>query len=1574
MSDTNLTTSIQAIRTKILNDITTATVDQLLSLSRAAKSVGLTEDSDIENAVNSRVNALSSGATTEEMVKLSNAIKQVRNSSQSALSPSATSDDIVEGTTNKFMSDSNLQALGSAIIPATDATHDLGSPTNKFRDLYLDNNTLYFGTTQFTSDDILNFDLSVQPETLEIQVSADEAGHGTHWDWTWTQSALPYARTAITETPLNVVPLYMQGTYQINNFANTQYGSMTQPHSFKLKWIEGAGNDNLVSWATTTTVNHSHPDINGGNSTSVERLAVNVPSTITPPTLTAPAVTYTVSSTTGAYVFSGTAMGNNPEIGPFYRGGTYTININASGHPFYFTTDNGTNFAANTYFGEYTNGVTGSRTDNGTITFTVPAGAPDVLYYQCGVHSAMRGTIRVKDLAVETNANGNYLIYGQHTQESHAQTIELRPIPTLTSQMCLVYDSSTNKFVPQDLSTYVENTPAFENKIKEVAGTATLIAPDGTSLVASVNIYSDATYLPAVGNTVGDIAFVEDTQKLYIYKATGWIETVANADLTGLATEAFVQNYVANNVSGGNVVEYTSTNTAATNDTVMLNSDGTVTIVEPTNYTVNSQIALSTIGSAHGDNSPHHGLGMIAHKPTDRNSGVVVYRDQNNENHTISSFTASGGSFSISSTTTVNQSSDNMKLYPFFDPFDDTKVLLLYTRYNSATCRIVDIAANGSITVGSIITLGGFGSVSSKHFEVDMVNSTSGDVKIICSVPGFVTQLTWDGTNITAGTPIATTNNGYHRFSLGQDGLFAMISGTTLRAGKVNWAGGTVSEGASLTVTDNGNQAYAVSESGKIAYAFYDGNATKISTFSIDSSTYGCALLHTSDAIDNRYNSGTPRPHDIMFAPGGESFGYSWYGSDRQNASSSDNKAILGTVASNGTITFISTPNSSVGQMYSFYPAGSANTSYRFLAASEWSNSMSQKGLVGFYSLQFNNYNPISQLRLLDFPYSESNLDVSKIHGLAASSGTTIDVTIENGIHTGLSGLTVGSKYYVLENGTFSTSPDSNNAKIGLAITSTSLALDFTDELTDASLATYATKSYVTTQVANLVDSAPATLDTLNELAAALGDDANFSTTVTNSLANKLEASDLNGYATETYVGDQITAAGSYSDASVDSHLNRSTATTGQIMTWNGTDYAWVDASSSISVSETAPASPSNGDMWFDSSNANTYIYYTDTDSSQWLQIGGIGQTVQNITNNSTVFGNPTIASVSPNSFDGTSGTVITIQGTNFDVGTVVSFIDANGVETNAAATSIVTQGELTATIPQAYTSAEGPLDVKVTVGDGQTITSTDAIQTGGSPTWTTASGQLGSSLYKDQTGVSLQIEATDPDGQFVSYEVASGSLAPGLSLAAGTGLITGDITTASITADTNYSFTANANDTAGNSTPRTFFINVLNSVQLVNYVWRNSWGNGLTDGLMGYDYGRSPQFISFWHTAYIGASTNGSLFWGDGNNQSAQQDTGGSHYVNSTIIDDRMNALKTHVDGGGTFDFHISGYNTGANESYTFDSTSSNIYKNGNEWRMGGFSHLSFMRGVASASNSGSYISNGMYTNPKYITIAIPY
>lgn len=49
-----------------------------------------------------------------------------------------------------------------------------------------------------------------------------------------------------------------------------------------------------------------------------------------------------------------------------------------------------------------------------------------------------------------------------------------------------------------------------------------------------------------------------------------------------------------------------------------------------------------------------------------------------------------------------------------------------------------------------------------------------------------------------------------------------------------------------------------------------------------------------------------------------------------------------------------------------------------------------------------------------------------------------------------------------------------------------------------------ATKAYVDSEVSGLIDAAPGALDTLNELAAAIGDDAAFSTTITNSIATKL--------------------------------------------------------------------------------------------------------------------------------------------------------------------------------------------------------------------------------------------------------------------------------------------------------------------------------------------------------------------------------------------------------------------------------------------------------------------------------------
>ena len=82
-------------------------------------------------------------------------------------------------------------------------------------------------------------------------------------------------------------------------------------------------------------------------------------------------------------------------------------------------------------------------------------------------------------------------------------------------------------------------------------------------------------------------------------------------------------------------------------------------------------------------------------------------------------------------------------------------------------------------------------------------------------------------------------------------------------------------------------------------------------------------------------------------------------------------------------------------------------------------------------------------------------------------------------------------------------------ATVGLADGVTATTQSASDNSTKV-----ATTAYTDTAISNLVDSSPAALNTLNELAAALGDDANFSTTVNNNIATKMPT------AGGTFVGD----------------------------------------------------------------------------------------------------------------------------------------------------------------------------------------------------------------------------------------------------------------------------------------------------------------------------------------------------------------------------------------------------------------------------------------------------------------------
>jgi hypothetical protein len=134
-----------------------------------------------------------------------------------------------------------------------------------------------------------------------------------------------------------------------------------------------------------------------------------------------------------------------------------------------------------------------------------------------------------------------------------------------------------------------------------------------------------------------------------------------------------------------------------------------------------------------------------------------------------------------------------------------------------------------------------------------------------------------------------------------------------------------------------------------------------------------------------------------------------------------------------------------------------------------------------------------------------TNIGRSNAIQIANGASTTVNISPSGLLTLGGSSITVNSAT------NFTVGPTAPTATAGVS----SLEL--------------ANTTFVRNEIALLVDSAPAALNTLNELAAALGDDENFSTTITNSLASKANTADV-----VTLTGSQtVTGAKTFTDISV---------------------------------------------------------------------------------------------------------------------------------------------------------------------------------------------------------------------------------------------------------------------------------------------------------------------------------------------------------------------------------------------------------------------------------------------------------
>ena len=170
------------------------------------------------------------------------------------------------------------------------------------------------------------------------------------------------------------------------------------------------------------------------------------------------------------------------------------------------------------------------------------------------------------------------------------------------------------------------------------------------------------------------------------------------------------------------------------------------------------------------------------------------------------------------------------------------------------------------------------------------------------------------------------------------------------------------------------------------------------------------------------------------------------------------------------------------------------------------------------------------------------------------------------------------------------------------------------------------------------------------------------------------------------------------------------------------------------------------------------------------------------------------VYAVSPQSVTGASGTSLTITGEGFVSGCTVHFVSAaTGTQTTAGSVTFTSATSLTVTTPT-LTVADEPWSIKVTNPNGQAAAIESILDAGGSPTWSTAAGQVGSDTVQGGS-FSSTVAATDPDGQTVTYSesgtdvlTGSGSGKLGFTLNSSSGAITG--TMPSLSSDTTFNFT----------------------------------------------------------------------------------------------------------------------------------------------------------------------------------------
>jgi hypothetical protein len=448
----------------------------------------------------------------------------------------------------------------------------------------------------------------------------------------------------------------------------------------------------------------------------------------------------------------------------------------------------------------------------------------------------------------------------------------------------------------------------------------------------------------------------------------------------------------------------------AANDLIMINSDGTVSVVSTTPTSITGASSFSAVVGAFDS----------------VNNKVVIFWRQDTTNGLYAAVgTVAGNGISFGSS--VQIVSGNANVYDIAFDANAGKFVACYQDPSSVTQAVVLTVSGTSISAGSpsqifanpdVIDVTAIYDASAQKTLIigrDLSNSSFGTARV-ATISGtslsFGTAVVFNSASTfnTSGCYVPASSNCVVNMNSGGAngrGFVATISGTSVSFGSaLNWFTG--SPQATLSVYDSVNT--------KVLCVYHDGstlirgNVQTVTGTTLTSGTNTTIVSHPSSILSGAFDASTGK----VLVQYNNTFG----------SCRAIPVTISGTSLTPGTLTILDSSGGSAYQTSTVYDPINQK-----LVLSYASPTTSISNLVGLIN---------STPQLITFSLTANNF--AGFAASAAANGATAIINMIGNIAT-LSGLTPGQKYYALSNNTVSTTPGSPSIYAGLAYSTTKLII-----------------------------------------------------------------------------------------------------------------------------------------------------------------------------------------------------------------------------------------------------------------------------------------------------------------------------------------------------------------------------------------------------------------------------------------------------------------------------------------------------------------------------------------------------